>query len=354
MATTKRWKRHDSTAWRGGRLRRRRRGIAWLRLPKGPLSRALFLLAVIVFGAFAAWYLLGRGGERFAVLGIARGAAGPAYQSSIADVARPLAVATSPDGRLIYAGESDGRYAVRIFDRQGRDVGTIEAPKSLDYWLPINIAVARTGEVYVVDGMTGGIHVFSPEGEFLRTMPPPEGLDAWSPTAVAFDDVGNLYVTERFESPSEARHRVLVFSPGGDLLRQFGKKGTGLGELNYPSGIVVDEQGRIYVTNMAGGIDVFTAEGRYITRLGALQADKGVGLPRGLALDQDQRLYVVDITGQQVAVYDTASEGFPLLYSFGSFGQGDGEFRFPESVAVDATGRVYVADRVNNRVEIWS
>ena len=353
MTTAKRWKRHDTTAWRSARARRRRTAALGA-VPRGPLARGLLLVVILLLGGIAAWYLLGRGGGGLGVMGVFAGPEGPSYQSSIVDVGRPLAVASSPDGRLIYAGESDGRYAVRIFDRQGKDVGAIEAPEPLDYWLPINIAVARTGEVYVVDGIVGGIHIFSAEGEFLRTMPPPEGLDVWSPTALAFDDVGNLYVTERFEWVSESRHRVLVFSPEGKLLRQFGEKGAGLGKLNYPSGIAVDEQGRVYVTNMSGGVDVFTPEGRYITRLGIPQGEKGVGLPRGLALDQDQRLYVVDITGQQVAVYDTGNDGFPLLYSFGSFGQGGGEFRFPESVAVDATGRVYVADRVNNRVEIWS
>lgn len=353
MTTTKRWKRHDTAAWRSARARRRRRGALGA-LPTRPLARGLLLVVVLLLGGIAAWYLLGRGGGGLGVLGVFAEPEGPSYQSSILDVGRPLAVAASPDGRLIYAGESDGAYAVRIFDRQGRDVGTIEAPEPLGYWLPINIAVARTGEVYVVDGIVGGVHIFSSEGEFLRTMPPPEGLDVWSPTAAAFDDVGNLYVTERYEWKSESRHRVLVFSPEGELVRQFGEKGTGLGELNYPSGIAVDEQGRVYVTNMSGGVDVFTSEGRHITRLGVPQGEQGVGLPRGLALDEEQHLFVVDITGQQVAVYDTGNEGFPLLYSFGSFGQGDGEFRFPESVAVDATGRVYVADRVNNRVEIWS
>jgi hypothetical protein len=82
--------------------------------------------------------------------------------------------------------------------------------------------------------------------------------------------------------------------------------------------------------------------------------EEGVGLARGLALDQEGRLYIVDVTGQRVAVYDTKGEGFPFLYSFGSFGLEGGEFRFPASVTVDVSGRVYVADRENYRVQIWS
>ncbi len=349
MATAKRWKRIDSTAWPSRRGLRRRK-----RERRGLLLRGLLLLVILIFGGWAAWYLLGQVGEKIQVLGITAGAEGPSYRSSIPDVGRPLAVATSPDGRLVYAGESGGRYAVRIFDRQGTEVGNIGAPDSARGWVAVDIAVARTGEVYVVDGVGGGIYIFSPEGEFLRTLPPPEGVEMWAPSALAFDDTGNLYVTERFELASESRHRVLVFGPDGELLRQFGEKGTGPGKLNYPSGIAVDEQGRVYVTNMTGGVDVFTSEGQYITRFGVAQGEEGVGVARGLALDQEGRLYVVDVTGQQVKVYDTTSDEFPALYSFGSFGLEGGEFRFPAGVAVDASGRIYVADRENYRVQIWS
>lgn len=348
MAIAKRWKLHEGTAWGGGRGRRKtgRQNL---------LFTGLLLLLLLVSGFSAGWYLLGRAGDKLpSVLGVMVGPGVPSYQMSILDVGRPLAVAASPDGRLIYAGESDGRYAVRIFDRRGSEVGSIEAPAPAHRWVAVDIAVARTGEVYVVDGIGGAIHIFSAEGEFLRTLPPPEGLEMWAPSALAFDDTGNLYVTERFESVSENRHRVLVFSPQGELLRQFGEKGTSLGELNYPSGIAVDERGRVYVTNMLGGVDVFTSEGRHITRFAAAQGEEGVGVARGLALDQKGRLYVVDATGQQVKVYDTRTDEFPVLHSFGSFGLEGGEFRFPASVAVDPSGRIYVADRENDRVQIWS
>ena len=347
MTTAKRWKLHEGTAWDSDSQRRQaaRRKL---------LITGLLFLLLLVIGGSAGWYLLGRVGDRLPVLGIMVRSGAPSYQSSIRDIGRPLAVATSPDGRLVYVGESSGRYAVRIFDRQGREVGSIDAVESAHGWLPIDIAVARNGEVYVVDGAVGGIYVFSPEGEFLRTLPPPEGVIVWAPSALAFDDAGNVYVAERFESVSEDRHRVLVYSPDDQLIRQFGEKGNDLGQLSYPSGIAVDEQGRVYVNNMNGGVDVFTSEGQYVTRVGAAEGAEGMGLARGLALDQKGRLHVVDVTGQRVAVYDTRSDGFPLLYSFGSFGLEGGEFRFPASIAVDVSGRIYVADRENYRVQIWS
>ena len=39
---------------------------------------------------------------------------------------------------------------------------------------------------------------------------------------------------------------------------------------------------------------------------------------------------------------------------FGDFGAGDGQFSYPNDIAIDASGRLYIADRENNRVQVWS
>ena len=82
--------------------------------------------------------------------------------------------------------------------------------------------------------------------------------------------------------------------------------------------------------------------------------DGALSLPRGAAIDQRDRLYVVDAAGQDVKVYDVSGPEPDFLYVFGDLGMGDGQFNYPNDIALDATGRLYVVDRENDRVQVWS
>ena len=76
-----------------------------------------------------------------------------------------------------------------------------------------------------------------------------------------------------------------------------------------------------------------------------------------MAVDGQGRVYVVDTSGQSVFVYGTYQEGSSRLEYLGSFGtQGvsNGAFAYPNGIAVDGRGRLYVADSANNRVQLWS
>ena len=61
-------------------------------------------------------------------------------------------------------------------------------------------------------------------------------------------------------------------------------------------------------------------------------------------------VYVSEGSNHRVSVF--TSEGV-FVSSFGSRGEGPGQFRFPRGVAVDYSGVVYVCDRDNNRVQIF-
>lgn len=74
-------------------------------------------------------------------------------------------------------------------------------------------------------------------------------------------------------------------------------------------------------------------------------------MPRGAGVDGD-RLYVADTVGDSISVF--ALESAPrYLYSFGDEGRADGRFLYPEGLAIDPSGRVYVADRENNRIQVF-
>ena len=57
---------------------------------------------------------------------------------------------------------------------------------------------------------------------------------------------------------------------------------------------------------------------------------------------------------QNVKVYDVSGDVPEFLFSFGTSGMGDGQFNYPNDIAFDSTGRLYIADRENNRIQVWS
>jgi len=74
-----------------------------------------------------------------------------------------------------------------------------------------------------------------------------------------------------------------------------------------------------------------------------------LNLPWGLALDQTGNVYVADWRNDRIQKFDATGR---YLASWGTSGQGEGEFNRPSGVAVDQDGNIYVADWGNERVQI--
>ncbi len=323
-----------------------------------PMTRrrkALLLLLTglcTVFLAFTAWYLVNRKPITQLPLPAIAADLVPHYAFSLYGVTAPTGVAVSPDGSRIYVTQTEGNARVLVFDRNGRTLATATPPPETgSAHTPVYLALDPTsGDLYVSDRPTGSIYVYSAEGVYRRTLDPGPGLVGWQPLGLSFDAQGHLFVTD----VSGPYHRVHEFGPDGQLLRSIGSAGL----LNFPNGVAVDARGNVYVADSNNGrLVVFDASGRQlaVVRRGAAQGD--LGLPRGVTVDGDGRVYVVDTMAQGVQVYRAyqAGERAPAFVGrFGAEGTADGGFEYPNGVATDARGRVYVTDWRNNRVQVWS
>jgi DNA-binding beta-propeller fold protein YncE len=100
---------------------------------------------------------------------------------------------------------------------------------------------------------------------------------------------------------------------------------------------------------------MFDGEGRFVRQFGSKGSGDGqLQYPRALGLDDRQgHVYVSDHLNHRVCVFDVASGGF--VRSFGHKGSGDGQLDHPFGLSLDVAGQlVYVGDYKNKRVAIFT
>ena len=146
-------------------------------------------------------------------------------------------------------------------------------------------------------------------------------------------------------------HRISVFSPSGEKLRSFGKRGSGQGEFNEPCGLAVDGEGNILVADRGNRrIQKFTVEGQFLAAVGT------EGNPTDVAYNIKNRMvYVVDGGNCRVQVLNS---DLTFSSTFGKAGSGKGQLGEPQNgpwgIACDSTGKVYVADGGNHRIQVFT
>jgi DNA-binding beta-propeller fold protein YncE len=321
-----------------------------------PRRKAIFLLVLLgllaTLTTIALWYFLFRQPVTALPLPGIPQVEVPAYSTAVYGAQRPSGVAVSPSGDRIYVTQSEGSRVGLVFDAAGTKLGTMAPPEATgtDH-APVYAAVdPLTSEVYVSDRLTGAIYIYDRDGAYQRTFTLAAQRPGWQPLGLAFDSKGNLYVTD-LSGPFQ---KVLVIDRAAAVVRTLGEND----KLSFPNGVAVDGTGNVYVSDSNNGrLLMYGADGKVRAQIGRGSGQGNLGLPRGLAVDGSGRVFVADSTGQGVFVYRApAGDERRLQYLgyVGGEGVSDGMFEYPNSVAIDARGRVYVADTFNDRVQIWS
>jgi len=187
----------------------------------------------------------------------------------------------------------------------------------------------------------------------------PDGLVWGQAIAVEVDADGNLIVFHRCSSDTcvgQSEPPLLKFDPNGELLMSWGE-----GLLVWPHGLDLDSRGNIWVTDgrheadMGEVIHKFSPEGELLMTIGT----PGVAGDGPYTFDGISDVVVADNGDIFVAdghinnrVVKYSADG-QFLMAWGQAGTGPGEFNMPHSIDIDSQGRVFVADRGNNRVQIF-
>ena len=312
---------------------------------------ALVTLLVILALLFV-WYLVNR--KPLSALPGLGDTTMPHYQSSVYGVAKPIGVAVTASGDRVYITSSGGDRFVKAFGRDGKLVGTLKPPKATGAnHLPMYVAINPTTQnVYVSDRQTSAIYVYDADGKYLNTFAPKGNLDGkFAPLGLAFGPDGTMYVTDIRGADSKT-HRVVVFGADGTLLRTLGTPG----QLSFPNGIAVDARGNVDVADSNNGrLVIFNPAGKMLATISPGIGEGDLGMPRGVAVDDSGRLLVVDTADHMIRIYsaDKSKPTPTYVGSFGTEGQLDGTFEYPNGVATDKRAHVYITDRENNRVQVW-
>jgi DNA-binding beta-propeller fold protein YncE len=203
------------------------------------------------------------------------------------------------------------------------------------------VSVAKADDlIYVADSSLGEVIAFDLEGQLRFRLR--EHLSR--PVSV-------LAANDRLWVADTERHAVCVFDRQGAFLFQFGQRGTGPGDFNFPTHLAMDAAGRIYVTDsMNCRIQIFDATGKFLSQIGSIGDSPGhFSRPKGVAISPQGHIYVADALFDNLQLFNPAGR---LLLAVGERGAGPGEFCQPVGLAIARDGRIFVADYLNGRIQV--
>ncbi len=182
----------------------------------------------------------------------------------------PLALDAAADGQswITDVGQTDKHRIVRL-SKDGTKVekmvgktAQVNDPKTQPgvFYFPAGITIASDGTVFVSDGDNRRVQAFDKDGKFVRfinTSGVPRGIDV--------DTKNRVYVVDALA------HNVTVYTPEGKTVVSFGQQGFGPGQFNFPNGLAVGPDQRIYISDRVNGqVQVWEWPAAVVPSAGAL------------------------------------------------------------------------------------
>jgi DNA-binding beta-propeller fold protein YncE len=162
---------------------------------------------------------------------------------------------------------------------------------------PHGSALDPDGNLWVTDaggrdGIGHQVIKFSPDGVELMRLGKAgvsgSGPDLFDqPNDVVVAPNGDIFVTDSHRRGKN--NRVVKFDRTGKFIKEWGRKGSGAGELSEPHAIAMDSQGRLFVGDRENNrIQIFDQDGKYLDEW------RQFGRPSGIYITRDDTIYVAD------------------------------------------------------------
>jgi DNA-binding beta-propeller fold protein YncE len=212
------------------------------------------------------------------------------------------------------------------------------------------VGVDSKGLIYAADQGVGAVFIFDQEKkDQVELIGNGKQATFGLISGLVLDDDDRLFVTDA------KLHHVLEFSPKHVQEASFGSD-----VLVRPAGVAIDRENRfLYVADTGNDVvDVFDADSyKLLRRIGKPstkhdQTDPGTfSLPEGVAVDKDGNVYVADTLNDRVEIFDADGE---FISTFGKNGDGPADFERPKGIAIDCDGHIWVVDAGQNVVKVFT
>ena len=262
----------------------------------------------------------------------------------------PYCIAINSDSELIFS-EYDS-YKISVYARRGEkkhEFGSYGEGKG-EFKYPTGVAVDKSdGCIFVADSSNNRIQKFTRAGHLMKLVGGP--MSGSGP--MQFNDPMGLTLNNNKLYVCDARnHRIQVFDTELNYITSIGGGwGSGPGQFDAPCDVSFDDSSMLHVADCNNRcIQVLDQDGKYVREYGQRGSDVGqLNMPAFIHVDHDY-VYVSELYNHRVSVFTTSGR---FVHTIGRPGSGPGELRRPRGVVVDTDGFVYVCDKQNNRVQIF-
>lgn len=258
----------------------------------------------------------------------------------------PYGIVRDSKGLIYVADALDGN--LRVYNLAAKTVENYS--KDPVFTRPAGLAIDAADNLYVVDTEARAVLVFDKNRQPLRTLGSPADLVA--PAYIIIDQPrARIYVSD------PRANKIVIYDrfgkKSGEIGGEAAKKEGGY-TFSSPQGMAVDMAGNLYVAELLGArISVFDKQGLYLRSIGERgDAAYQFEAPKDVAIDSDGNLWVVDARRPQIYTY--TPEGVFLLATGTSAPSVDPlGFSAPTAITITADDTIFITDRINRRFSVW-
>jgi uncharacterized protein (TIGR03437 family) len=277
---------------------------------------------------------------------------------------------------LVVSSTASGQsYTISTFAGGALPVNIPGTTASLGVNVPVAVASDKAGNLYFpnqhtvmrLDAVTGILSIVAGNGTtgFSGDNGPATSAQLHDPLGLALDSAGNLYIADHLNFRiRKVSGGVITTVAGNGLYGLEGDNGPAINaQLHFPSGIALDSAGSLYIVcdydrrirKVANGVITTVAGGGASPGDNIAATSAQLSQPSGVAVDSAGNLYIADAVANRVrkvsAGMITTVAGNGVSGFAGDNGPAtSAQLNFPNAMAVDSSGAIYIADLLNARV----